>query len=402
MADPNRSIIHIDMDAFYASVEELLDPSIAGKPILVGGDPQGRGVVSSASYAARAFGVRSAMPMSQAIRLCPQAIICHGHYREYRRYSRQVMAILGEYTPLVEPLSIDEAFLDVTGCERLFGTGEEIARTLLQRIYQEAGLPASAGVAGSKLVAKIASGLHKPRGLVVVAPGEEAEFLAPLPVEDLWGIGPAAAKRLHDLGVHTIGDLAAIPVKTLTLAFGNHGEALHRHALGLDSRPVVTGGRRRSLSHENTFSRDITDERELEKELLRIADEVGARLRKAGLQGRVVVLKLRNTAFETATRNVTLQRPTNLGPTIYAAARELLKRTWKPGTPVRLLGVGLSGMLDEPLYQLSLFGQDDSRWTRLSQALDQIRSRYGRDAIRRATFVRPPASDSVESADAEA
>ncbi|MGQ9681908.1 MAG: DNA polymerase IV [Anaerolineae bacterium] len=402
MAGANRSIIHIDMDAFYASVEELLNPSIAGKPILVGGDPQARGVVSSASYAARAFGVRSAMPMSQAIRLCPQAVICRGHHREYHRYSKQVMAILSEYTPLVEPLSIDEAFLDVTGCERLFGTGEEIARTLLRRIHQEAGLSASAGVAGNKLVAKIASGLHKPRGLVIVPPGEEAEFLAPLPVEDLWGIGPAVARRLHDLGVRTIGELAAIPVKTLSLAFGSYGEVLHQHALGRDNRPVVTGGRRRSLSHENTFARDITDEPELEKELLHIADEVGARLRKAGLQGRVVVLKLRNAAFETVTRNITLQRPTNLGPTIYAAARELLRRTWKPGTPVRLLGVGLSGLVDEPSYQLSLFGQDDSRWTRLSQALDQIRSRYGRDAIRRATFVQPPASDSVESVDAEA
>jgi DNA polymerase-4 len=262
-------------------------------------------------------------------------------------------------------------------------------------------LPSSLGVASNKLVAKIASGLRKPRGLVVVAPGEEAAFLAPLPVEQLWGIGPAAARRLHDLGVHTIGDLASIPLKTLTMAFGSQGEALHAHALGQDDSPVITDWQRRSLSHERTFARDTSDERELEKALLRSADEVGARLRREGLQGRVVVLKLRNAAFETVTRRLTLNRPTNLGPVIYEAARELFQRTWKPGTPVRLLGVGLSGLLEQPSYQLALFGEDDSRWTRLSRALDQIRGRYGENAIQRATFVHPPqpGDEDVEAVD---
>ncbi len=390
------SIIHIDLDAFYASVEELLDPSIAGQPIIVGGDPSKRGVVSSASYAARAFGVRSAMPMAHALRLCPQAIVRHGHYGEYRRYSQQVMAILEAYTPLVEPLSIDEAFLDVAGCERLWGPPEEIAHTLQQRILGECHLPSSVGVAANKLIAKIASGLRKPQGFVVVPAGEEAAFLAPLPVEQLWGVGAVAARRLHDLGLHTIGDVAAVPLKTLTFAFGNQGATLYEHAHGIDDRPVTPEYRRRSLSSERTFAQDITTGEELEKALLESSDEVAARLRRSGLQGRVVGLKLRYGDFTTVTRQATIERPTNLGPTIYQQARQLLRNTWKVGTPVRLLGVSASGLVEQPSYQLSLFGEDDSRWTRLSEALDRIHSRYGRDAIQRATFLDSPAPGDEE------
>ena len=386
---PTRSIIHLDLDAFFASVEELLDPSIAGKPVIVGGDPAGRGVVSSASYAARAYGVRSAMPMARALRLCPHAIVRHGHFHEYRRYSQQVMAILAEYTPLVEQLSIDEAFLDVTGCERLWGTGEEIARLLQRRILEECRLPSSVGVASNKLVAKIASALRKPRGLVVVPPGQEAGFLAPLPVEELWGVGDVAARRLHDLGVRTIGDLAALPVEALVYAFGPYGTTLHEHARGIDHRPVVPESRRRSLSREETFARDVTDEAELERTLLRLSDEVAARLRRHGVQGRVVGLRLRYGDFATLTRRVTLHRPTDLAPTIYAHARRLLRRAWRPGAAVRLLGVGVAGLVETPAYQLGLFGADDQRWARLSRALDSIRARYGDGAIRRATFLEP-------------
>lgn len=397
MKPPKRSIIHVDLDAFYASVEELLDPAIAGKPVIVGGDPRERGVVSSASYAARAFGVRSAMPMSQALRLCPQAIVRHGHFREYGRYSRQVMSILEEYTPLVEQVSIDEAFLDVTGCERLWGPPEQIGRTIQQRILQTCRLPCSVGVATSKLVAKIASGLRKPRGLVVVPPGEEAAFLAPLPVEQLWGVGEVAARRLHDLGLHTIGALAAVPREALTLAFGNQGAVLYEHARGIDSRPVVVEGRRRSLSHERTFARDVTDWGELEKSLLATCDEVAARLRSLGLQGRVIGLKLRDMDFRTVTRQATVERPTDLAQTIFQQARRLLRATWRAGTPIRLLGVSVSGLVELPAHQLGLFGDDDSRWVRLSQALDQIYSRYGERAIRRATFLEPgEAADDLE------
>jgi len=390
------SIIHVDLDAFYASVEELLDPTIAGRAIIVGGDPSQRGVVSSASYAARAYGVRSAMPMSQALHLCPQAIVRHGHYREYGRYSEQVMAILESYTPLVEQVSIDEAFLDVAGCERLWGAPEEIGRTLQRRILETCRLPSSVGVATNKLVAKIASGLRKPRGLVIVPPGEEAAFLAPLPVEELWGVGAVAARRLHDLGLHTIGDLAAMPRESLVYAFGSQGATLYEHAHGIDSRPVVPMSRRRSLSHEQTFARDVLDGDELEKALLGSCDKVAARLRRYDSQGRVIGLKLRYGDFTTVTRQASLRQPTNLGPTIYQEARRLLRSTWKAGTPVRLLGVSVGGLIEQPAYQLGLFGQDDGRWTRLSQALDQIHGRYGERAIQRATFLEPsvPAEES--------
>lgn len=386
-----RRIIHIDLDAFFASVEELLDPTIAGQPIIVGGDPAGRGVVSSASYAARAFGVRSAMPMSQALRLCPQAVVRRGRHREYGRYSRAVMAILEGYTPLVEQVSIDEAFLDVTGCERLWGPAEEIARSLQRRILESVRLPSSVGVATSKLVAKIASGLGKPKGFVAVPPGEEAAFLAPLPVEALWGVGAVAARRLHDLGLHTIGDLAAVPRKTLIYAFGSQGETLHEHAHGIDHRPVVTEAPRRSLSHERTFARDVADLAELEKWLLDSSEEVAGRLRRHRLQGRVVGLKLRYGDFTTVTRQTSLERPTDLASTIHQRARDLLRRTWRVGWGVRLIGVSVAGLVEEPAYQLGLFDDEEGRWVRLAQALDRIRSRYGAHAIRRATFLEPPA-----------
>ncbi len=396
-----RSVIHVDLDAFFASVEELLDPSIAGLPIIVGGDPAQRGVVSSASYAARAFGVRSAMPMGQALRLCPQAIVRHGHFREYHRYSGEVMAILKACTPLFEQVSIDEAFLDVTGCERLWGSPEEIARALQRQILESCQLPSSVGVASNKLVAKTASGLRKPRGLVIVPPGQEAAFLACLPVEQLWGVGAVAARRLHDLGLHTIGDLAAVPQKTLTYAFGSQGAVLHEHAHGLDDSLVTPAGHRRSLSHERTFARDLYGVAELEKALLSASDEVAARLRREALQGRVVGIKLRYGDFRTVTRQVTLEQPTNLGPTIYQQALRLLRRTWKAGAPVRLLGVSASGLVDQPAYQMGLFGVDDGRWTRLSQALDQIHSRFGKQAIQRASFLEPAMPDAVPSEESD-
>ncbi|MBM4431659.1 MAG: DNA polymerase IV, partial [Chloroflexi bacterium] len=245
-----RWIIHLDLDAFFASVEELLDPSLAGLPVLVGGSPEGRGVVSSASYAARAYGVHSAMPMSQALRLCPQAVVCSGHHQEYSRYSHQVMAILAEYTPLLEPISIDEAFLDVTGCEQLFAPAPELARLIQQRILSELCLPSSLGVASNKLVAKVASTLAKPRGVRVVPAGEEAAFLFPLPIERLWGVGGVTAARLHTTGVRTIGQLAALPSQEMKALFGSAAEEMRHRALGLDDSPVGVETRRKSVSQE--------------------------------------------------------------------------------------------------------------------------------------------------------
>ncbi len=381
-----RSIIHLDLDAFFASVEELLDPSIRGLPILVGGDPSGRGVVSSASYAARAYGVRSAMPMSQALRLCPQAVVRRGHHREYGRYSKRVMNILAEYTPLWEPVSIDEAFLDVTGCERLFGPAEELAQRLQKRILSELGLPCSLGLASNKLVAKVASALAKPGGVLVVPAGEEAAFFAPLPIERLWGVGEVTAQRLLDIGVRTIGQLAALSEAQMTDLFGSSAAEMHRRALGIDERPVGLSGRRKSISQEHTFPRDVGDVKALGRAMLKMSEDVAAQLRKGGESARTVVLKLRYPDFRTITRQATLSQPTDLSDVIHSHAVRLLRKEWKKGMQVRLIGVGVTGLVEA--RQLSLFDTSTERLGRLSRVVDEIRSKYGKDAIRRASLLR--------------
>jgi DNA polymerase-4 len=381
-----RSVIHVDLDAFFASVEELLDPSIAGLPIIVGGDPAERGVVASASYAARAYGVHSAMPMAQALRLCPHAVVRHGHREAYASYSQRVMAMLAEYTPLLEQVSIDEAFLDVTGCEQLFGPPVEIARRIQQRILSELGLPASLGVASNKLVAKVASTLAKPRGLLVVPPGEEAAFLAPLPIERLWGVGKVTAERLHSLGVQTIGQLAALPDQQMKAIFGSAAAEMHRRALGIDDSPVGVETRRKSISQEHTFPRDVADIRTLQRYLLEMSEELAAQLRKEGECARTVVLKIRYPNFKTITRRVTLAQPTDLTEEIYAQATALLQREWKKGMQVRLIGLGVTGL--GQARQLALFEASTPRLAKLSRAVDEIRSKYGEQAIRRASLLK--------------
>jgi DNA polymerase-4 len=380
-----RRIIHIDLDAFFASVEELLDPSIVGLSIIVGGNPQGRGVVASASYAARAFGVRSAMPVAQALRLCPQAIVRHGHYADYSAYSRRVMAILAEYTPLLEQISIDEAFLDVTGSELLYGTLETLARRIQSRILTECGLPSSFGGAGNMLVAKIASGLAKPRGVLVVAPGEETAFLSPLPIERLWGVGEVTARRLHARGIRTIGDMAALSHQQLQSLFGNAAISMHRRALGIDERPVITEWRRKSVSQERTFALDVGDLNALLRSLLNMSEDVAEQLRKEGECARTIVLKMRYPDFTTITRQVTLAQPTDLAETIYFQAGKLLQREWKGATKLRLIGVGATGLVEG--RQLSLLDVHTEQLSKLSKAVDQIRHRYGRDAISRAALL---------------
>ena len=381
-----RSIIHLDLDAFFASVEELLDPSIAGLPILVGGDPDGRGVVSSASYAARAYGVRSAMPMSQALGLCPHAVVRRGHRREYASYSKHVMGILAEYTPLLEPISIDEAFLDVTGCERLFGPTDELAHRIQQRILSELDLPSSLGVASNKLVAKVASALAKPRGVLIVPAGEEAAFLAPLPVERLWGIGEVAAQRLHGLGVHTIGQLAMLSEQQMKALFGSAAAEMHRRALGIDERPVGVEGRRKSISQEHTFPRDVGDINVLRRALLGMSEEVAMQLRSGGECARTVVLKMRYPDFQTITRRVTLSQPTDLAEVIHAHVVKLLQKEWKKGAQVRLIGVGVTGLAQA--RQLGLFDAPTERLGKLSRAVDEIRRKHGKEAIRRASLLK--------------
>ena len=380
-----RSIIHLDLDAFFASVEELLDPSIAGLPILVGGSPDGRGVVSSASYAARAYGVRSAMPMSQALRLCPQAVVRRGHHKRYASYSKRVMRILAEYTPLLEPISIDEAFLDVTGSERLFGPADELARRIQRRILTELGLPSSLGVASNKLVAKIASALAKPQGVRVVSVGQEAAFLTGLPVERLWGIGEVTAQRLHGDGVHTIGQLAALSEPRMKALFGSAAAEMHRRACGMDDRPVGVEGRRKSVSQEHTFPRDVRDINVLRRALLDMSEDVATQLRKGGQCARTVVLKMRYPDFRTITRRVTLSQPTDLAEVIHAHVVKLLQKEWTKGVQVRLIGVGAAGLVRA--RQLGLFDAPTDRLARLSRTVDEIRSKYGEDAIRRASLL---------------
>jgi DNA polymerase-4 len=381
-----RYILHLDLDAFFASVEEILDPSLRGKPLIVGGSPQQRGVVASASYSARSFGVRSAMPTAQALRLCPQAIVLPPRHKIYGEYSARMMAILREYSPLVEPLSLDEAFLDVTGCEALWGSPEELAHQLQERLTAELGLTASMGLASNKLLAKIASALGKPRGFVVVPRGREAEFLAPLPVEKLWGVGEVTGGSLHEIGVNTIGQLAELPAAQLEARFGRRGRDLYRQARGIDDRAVVVERAEKSLSREITFAQDVGDPKVLRKKLLILSESVAHQLRKRGLRGRTVKLKLRYSDFETITRQVTMGSPTDLEQVIFDQASRRLHKAWDRRRQVRLIGVGVS-KFDSEERQLSLFeGAGDGRiekLRRLSQSVDRIREKYGDEAIRR-------------------
>jgi len=298
------------------------------------------------------------------------------------------MAILREITPLVEPISIDEAFLDVTGCERLWGKPREMARLIQRRVEQEQHLPCSLGIATTRLVAKIACDVGKPHGLVLVSPGDEAAFLAPLPIDRLWGVGPVTGERLRSLGIETIGDLAEWSEGDLVRTCGDVGRHLYRAARGIDETPVQPGHERRSISQERTFGRDEGNRRELERTLLSMSEEVASRLRAEGLVASTVRLKLRTPAFVTNTRQAALDRPTDQGQVIHATALRLLHENWREGQPLRLLGVGVSGLLDHAGYQLSLFGDGDQRRARLNRALDAIRDRFGRDAITRASLLR--------------
>jgi len=385
-----RYILHLDVDAFFASVEEILDPSLKGKLVIVGARPEQRGVVASASYAARAFGVRSAMPTAQALRLCPQAIVIPPRHEVYGEYSARMMAILSEYSPLIEPLSLDEAFLDITGCEARWGSPEELARGIQKRLEVELGLSVSIGLASNKLLAKIASGLEKPQGFVVVPQGKEANFLAPLPVEKLWGVGEVTAKSLHEMDVFTIGQLAQLPVAKLEARFGRRGRDLYRQARGIDDSPVVAERGEKSLSREVTFAEDIGDWQVLRKTLLSLSEDVARQLRKRELRGRTVKLKLRYADFKTLTRQVTLDAPTDLEQVIFDQAARLLERAWDRRKKVRLIGVGVSKFEQEE-RQLSLFeGTGEGkveRLRRLDQAVDRIREKYGEEAIQRASLV---------------
>jgi DNA polymerase-4 len=382
-----RKIIHLDLDAFFCAVEEQLNPSLQGKAFAVGGRPEERGVVASCSYAARRYGIRSAMPMARALRLCPQLIIVSSRHGKYSQVSRQVMAHLHALTPLVEQISIDEAFLEVSDLPQ---PAEAIARQLQAQVRQDPGLPCSLGVATNKLLAKTANDVGKasfrgegpPNAITIVPPGQEAAFLAPLPAEMLWGIGPKTAERLAELGIRTIGDLASRSESQLMRLFGKNGYDLALRARGIDDRPIVTSHAVKSVSQEVTFAKDLREAQALERTLFQLAAGVGTRLRRNLLTGTTVKIKLRWADFTTLTRQVTLEHATDQDSQIYQAALSLFHKTWQPGKPVRLLGVGVSG-LGAQIRQLGLWDADAEKDRQLQTAIDQLRQRFGRQILQR-------------------
>jgi DNA polymerase IV len=380
-----RTILHVDLDAFFAAVEQRDRPELRGKPVIVGGGgPNDRGVVSAASYEARKFGVHSAMPLRNAGRLCPDGVFLPVDGAKYQSVSREVMAVLRRFTPQVEPISIDEAFLDVTGSRKLFGDGEAVGRQIKKAVRDEVGLTISVGVASTKLVAKIASDLRKPDGLVVVPPGEEAAFLAPLPISRLWGVGGPTAVALRDYGVRTIGDLAALDPQVLVRRFGKHGASLAGRARGEDDDPVADRADAKSIGHEHTFDKDTSDRDQIERTLLAMSEGVAGRLRASGVKAGTVTVKIRDSSFHTITRQRTLPEPTDLTEPIWKTALELARPEVR-GIRVRLLGVTASN-LGSP-DQLALFGEGDSRIRRAVEAADELRRRFGERAVTRARLI---------------
>ena len=378
-------ILHVDMDAFYASVELRDNPELAGKPVVVGGSPQGRGVVSAASYQARKFGVYSAMSAAQALRQCPQLIFIKPRMEHYAKISKQIREIFFRFTSLVEPLSLDEAFLDVSGSEKLFGDGEAIAKQIKHQIKSELGLTASAGVAPNKYLAKVASDLEKPDGLVIVPPDRIQEFLDPLEIARVWGIGPKTAAKFHALGVSTIGELRQLPMATLQRLFGINSEHFWRLSRGLDTRSVVADRHAKSVSHETTFARNIGENETLEAWLHELTDQVARRLRRHGILGRTIQLKLRYANFDTITRSTTIGEPTQTTEILWTAARDLLQKTRHENRrSVRLLGMGVSNLTHDQKIQQNLFDQaEKAKANRVDEAVDAIRDRLGSFAVQR-------------------
>jgi len=384
-----RQILHVDMDAFFVSVEELLDPSLKGKAVIVGADPDGRGVVSAASYEARKFGVHSAQPIGQAKKLCPHAIFLRGHYEKYSEYSRKVHQIFNDFTPVVEMVSIDEAYLDLTGCERLHGSAFRAADRLVRAVKERTELNCSVGASTSHLVSKIASDQAKPHGLLYVFPGYEANFLAPLPVRRMPGIGKVTEPQLLSLGIVTIGDLQAFGRERLTKQFGKWGEYLYTKSRGEDIDAYAYEEEPKSISHETTFDTDTADAEELERTLSYLAQLVSRRLRDHKLFARTVGLKLRYAGFETHTRDVTLDEPTHLDSVIFENVLRLFDAAWNRRRKIRLVGVKTSN-LERAVFQLNLLeAPRHEKLDRVLGAADKLRERYGFDAVKLARSLEP-------------
>ncbi len=399
------TILHLDLDAFFCAVEELHDPSLTGKPFAVGGRPEERGVVASCSYAARAQGVRSAMPMGRALRQCPELIIVPPQRSRYSHMSQQVMDRLHNLAPLVEQISIDEAFVDISDLcpdsnisSRLkvesLDTFESVAagigRKIQRQIMDELGLPCSVGIASNKLVAKIATetgkkgarGSSAPAALTVIEAGREAEFLSPLPVSMLWGVGPKTEEKLSSLGIHTIGQLATAGAENLAALFGENGRQMWHHARGIDERPVSPEHTAKSISQETTFSRDISDDKTLERTLKELSVEVGKNLRREKLAGTTIKIKLRWPDFTTLTRQATLPAATDLDEEIFQTALGLLRKTREPGAPLRLVGVGVSG-LGAPARQMELWGAQTEKQRKIQSVIDDLQARFGDSIIKK-------------------
>ena len=376
-----RRIMHIDLDAFFVAVEQAENPELCGKAVVVGGKPERRGVVAAASYEARAYGLHSGMPLVTASRLCPQAIFIEGSFHKYREASRKFMAILADFSPFLEPMGLDEAYLDATGFESIYGSARQMAVKIRQRVKDELMLVASIGIASSKVVAKVASDLSKPDGLLEVAPGEERSFLAPLPIAKLPGIGNKTERILKGLGIHTIGELSKMPSSALKSRFGASGEVLHRFASGIDDREVEPPREAKSTSRETTFGQDTRDRARLEATLRYLSERVGGDLRQRDKRARFVTLKLRYADFTTITRRHPLAPDSDTDQAIFDHGLNLLKRALaQEKQPVRLIGIGVSGLV-EAGQQLDMLDTVTERRERLNRAVDRIRNKYGFTAI---------------------
>ena len=373
--------MHIDLDAFFVSAEQVLNPDLKGKPVVVGGKPDRRGVVAAASYEARAFGLHSGMPLVTASRLCPQAIFITGSFPRYREASKKFMTILADFSPFLEPLGLDEAYLDATGFEAIHGSTGQMAAAIRQRIKDEIGICASVGIASCKVVAKVASDLSKPDGLLEIPIGEERSFLSPLPVSKLPGVGKKSEQTLKGLGIHTIGQLADLPLDMLKNRFGTYGETMHNHANGIDDRKVEPPGEAKSISRETTFGQDIRGESHLQATLRYLSERAGSDLRHRGRQTKCVTLKLRYADFTTITRQQTLSQASDTDQTIFDTGIKLLKKELaKEQQAVRLIGIGVSSLV-ETGKQLEMLDTSVQRLGELNTAIDRIRKKYGFTAI---------------------
>jgi DNA polymerase IV len=377
-----RTIFHVDMDAFFVSVEQRLNPTLRGKPVIVGGDPEGRGVVSAASYEARAFGVHSAMPVSKAKRLCPQAICLRGNFDHYKRAHKKIMAILEKYTPDIEVTSIDEAYMDMTGFDRLYGHPMETAEKLKMQIQDETGLSASIGVASGKTLSKIVSDCAKPNGILMVLHDCERAFLAPLKISRLPGIGKHTQERMTDLGIRTIGQLAQIDEKMLVRTFGQWGHYLHLRACGIDESRLELPQAPKSISRERTFDEDTADPEQITSTLYFLVEKTARTLRGQKFQCRTITLKLRYSDFKTLTRSVTLKSPVDTDDVIFQNVKQLFTKADTRRGRIRLLGVGLSNFTSQQWQQELIDFHHIDRMKNLFKSIDQVRDRYGFDAVK--------------------